>query len=382
MMQLDIATLTLSYISLGVTAFIVLFLIWRINRDMPGVQMWMLGSMLNMASSLVMLINAMADLPEGFAAFASNSLSLPGNMLLMEGTLRFVGSASRRRWMLLLALVPVFMLASWINRYDAAARYLFHDSFLLIFMIVMAAALVWRREDREELAANALAAIAAGLMTLPVGLRWLLALTGNEQVMGGTDSIATQIYLFGGTMFYIMWIFGVSVACYYRSRLQVLQLAREDALTGLPNRRWIDERLGQSLVEARRSGEQFAVILIDINDFKQVNDQFGHSAGDLLLTGIGTRLRDAVREADFAGRLGGDEFIVIARQTNSKDMLDNMLDRLRSNLEGALSIPGGIFDVRVSIGAAICPSDGETADQLLGSADNRMYRDKALSKSH
>lgn len=377
MIQLDIATLTLTFVSMALTTVIVLFLIWRINRNMPGVVFWLLGGLLMLVSTLTLFLGVQLSFPEGLAPFLSNSLSLPGSMLLMEGTLRFRGFISRTRWLLLLGLIPVFVLASWINRYDAPARYVFHDSFAMTFQFITAVAFVWRPTDRDELYANILAAVGSALMAISVSIRLLMALANSEQVMGGTGSTVTQWYLFTGTNFYVMWMFGISVACYFRSRQQVMQLAREDSLTGLPNRRCIDERLVQTLAECKRSGEAFAVIMADINDFKLVNDRFGHSAGDRLLHGLAERLQDAVREADFAGRLGGDEFLVIARPVESKAALEQVVSRLRSSMEGPLAIPGGSFNVTVSIGAVVSPAGSETADQLLGAADAEMYRDKA-----
>lgn len=377
MIELDIATLSLTFVSLGITSLIVLFMIWRINRDMPGVFFWLLGSLLSLLSSLSLLLNAQLGLPAGLAPLVSNSLSLTGSMLLMEGTLCFRGFYSRRRWHFLLALIPVFIAASWINRFDAAARYLFHDSVTMVFLFTATLALLWRPGSREEIYANALAATGAVMMAFAVSVRWVLSLSGNQFVLAGTDSLVTQWYLFAGTVFYMVWIFGISIACYSRSRQQVMQLAREDSLTGLPNRRSIDEHLEEALAGNRRDDVQFAVILIDINEFKQVNDRFGHAAGDQLLQGIAERLRAFVREADFAGRLGGDEFILIARPVDTERSLEQILARLRHALEGSMAVPGGHFEITVSLGAALCRRDGETPDQLLGKADARMYQNKA-----
>ena len=118
------------------------------------------------------------------------------------------------------------------------------------------------------------------------------------------------------------------------------------------------------------------MIMIDINDFKQVNDNFGHSAGDFLLREVADRLQSAIRESDFAGRLGGDEFVVLARYIDNAQSLEQFIDRIRSHLNGPLTMPSGVYHAEVSVGAALCPDDGATADQLLGAADTRMYRDK------
>jgi diguanylate cyclase (GGDEF)-like protein len=156
-----------------------------------------------------------------------------------------------------------------------------------------------------------------------------------------------------------------------------MSLAREDALTLLPNRRWIDEILDQTFAEARRTGEKFAVIMLDINEFKLVNDRYGHSAGDKVLRAVAERLKDAVRESDFAGRLGGDEFFVLARHLETNVPLDQLVDRIRHQLNGKITLSGAEIDIKVSIGAAVYPVNGNNMDALLGAADTGMYRDKA-----
>jgi diguanylate cyclase len=377
MIQLDVATLALMFLALGITSFFVMFLIWRINRDMPGVMFWMLGTLLNTASAIFTLLNTMLDWSDGLGPFTSNTASLIANLLVMEGTLRFRGIGTHERWRWLMLLIPVFIVVSWFTRFETGYRYLFHDGFTMTFLLVSAIAFVWRTSDRHELAANSMAAIGGAMLGFTVAWRFILALTGNAQLMTGTESVATQWYVFAGANFHVAWIFGLSIACYYRSRQHVMQLAREDALTGLPNRRCIDEKLNQTLLEVQRSGEQFAAILIDVNDFKMVNDRYGHSSGDSLLVEFTGRLREAVRTSDFAGRHGGDEFLVIARQLESRESLDQLIERLRDKLNSELRVPGGTFYVVVSIGAAVCPVDGTSADELLGAADSRMYSDKA-----
>tara|TARA_R100000306_G_scaffold62571_1_gene73868 strand:+ start:34162 stop:35352 length:1191 start_codon:yes stop_codon:yes gene_type:complete len=381
MIQLDLATLALMFLALGITSFFVMFLIWRINRDMPGVVFWMLGTLLNTTSAIFTLLNALLGWSDGWGPFTSNTASLTANLLVMEGTLRFRNLGSPGRWRYLMLLIPIFVAGSWFFRLDPGLRYMFHDGFTLAFQLISAIAFIWHTSDRQEMAANSMAAFAGVCMSITIGWRLMLAVTGNESVMTGPESTATQWYVFAGANFHVAWIFSLSIACYFRSRQQVMQLAREDALTGLPNRRCIDEKLNQTLLEVHRSGEQFAAILIDVNDFKMVNDRYGHSSGDSLLVEFTGRLRDAVRTSDFAGRYGGDEFLVIARQLESRESLNQLIERLREKLNSELRVPGGTFYVVVSIGAAVCPVDGTGADALLGAADSRMYSDKARQKA-
>tara|TARA_R110002072_G_scaffold142853_5_gene288672 strand:+ start:74159 stop:75355 length:1197 start_codon:yes stop_codon:yes gene_type:complete len=379
-LQLDIATLVLMFITLAMTSFIVMFLIWRINRNMPGVLYWMVGTLLNTASALSTLLNAQYGWADGWGPFLSNSASLIANMLVLEGALRFRGYESRPRRQFLLALIPLFVLVTWLFRLDPVGRLVFHDSIIMILQILAGIVLLWRTDNRRELQANLLAATASILIGLTISWRLALTISGNEFTGAGTDSPATQWYLFAGANLHVAWIFGLSVACYFRSRQHEMLLAREDSLTALPNRRWIDEEFAQTLSETRRSGEKFALILLDINDFKQVNDRHGHSAGDSVLTELANRLKTTVRESDFAGRLGGDEFIILARQIDTEALLAQMLERMRQQLDGTMTLSGNDIDIRISMGAAVFPSDGDTLDTLLGAADTAMYVDKKKQK--
>ncbi len=375
-LQLDTTTLVLMFITLAITSSVVMFLIWRINRDMPGVLCWMLATLLNIASAVASLLNAQYGWADGWGPLLSNSISMTANLLVLAGALQFRGYASARWWPFLLALIPLFVIVTWFYRLDPVARNIFHDAFTMTFQFSAGAVLLWRTADRAEWQANLLAGLASGLMGLTIGWRLGLALTGNALIGQGTDSPATQWYLFAGANFHVAWIFGLSVACYYRSRQQVMSMAREDSLTGLPNRRWLDEKLAQTLLETQRSGEQFAVIMLDMNDFKRVNDRYGHSAGDRALTGLARRLEQAVRGSDFAARLGGDEFIILARQVDTEMQLAQLIERMRQQLNGTMSLQGEDIEIRVSIGYALFPADGDSPDELLGMADSRMYRDK------
>lgn len=379
-MTLDLTTLMLVMAALSLSSTLVLWLIWLINRQMPGVQMWFVASLISIGSVAVNLLSSLDALPVGIGPWASNSLSLSSGLLITEATLRFRFGVSLRRWRWLLLLIPLFVLMSWVNRFDATARYIFHDSFMVSFALVSAFAMLWRAADIEEFRANLMAAVGQLTMAVALGGRLLAALFSNDAVTAGLTSTGTQWFLFAAILFYINWSFGLSVACYSRSRREVMQLAREDDLTGLPNRRSLDERLQMSLADARRSQETFAVIMMDVNRFKRVNDELGHRAGDQLLKVLASRLRQALREVDFAGRLSGDEFLVIVRGTQAVNGLDTLVMRLREMLEGRIELQDGRVEVKVSMGVASWPADSDTIDGLLRIADARMYQQKHQGK--
>jgi diguanylate cyclase (GGDEF)-like protein len=161
-----------------------------------------------------------------------------------------------------------------------------------------------------------------------------------------------------------------------RAEKKIAHLAHYDALTDLPNRVLFREQLERELARAKR-GEQLAVLYIDIDEFKSVNDSLGHPAGDELLKSVACRLRGCVRETDFVARLGGDEFAIV--QTGVKqpsDVLD-LVKRFYASIREPYECLGHQVRTDASIGIAMAPDDGTSLDQLLKSADLAMYGAKA-----
>ena len=163
---------------------------------------------------------------------------------------------------------------------------------------------------------------------------------------------------------------------------ELSHLAFHDALTGLPNRALLAEHLDLALARARRNGTQAAVLFIDLDDFKLINDDFGHAAGDDLLREVASRLRQVVRETDTVARQGGDEFLVLAPDMQATAEADvstqavALAERVREALTPPLVISGIDVYVSASIGIVTFPSDAETGEELLKRADTAMYRAK------
>ncbi len=151
--------------------------------------------------------------------------------------------------------------------------------------------------------------------------------------------------------------------------------AYHDPLTHLPNRAALFERLAQECARIGRVGPPFALLLLDVDDFKAVNDSYGHFHGDQVLRGVARRLTEELRASDVAARLGGDEFAVLL--TTGVDDLDAVVERLHARLSQPLVIVGDTITPRVSVGVALAPADGTESDDLYRCADGRMYRDKA-----
>jgi diguanylate cyclase (GGDEF)-like protein len=157
-----------------------------------------------------------------------------------------------------------------------------------------------------------------------------------------------------------------------RTEARVAYMAHHDTLTGLPNRVLFREKIEQILGDVFRTGSTFAVLYLDLDNFKDVNDTLGHSAGDLLLERVAGRLRESVRDTDVVARLGGDEFAIlyVADQSDGPEALAR---RLLETLSYPYELDGQVVVISVSIGIAFAPSDGRDADELLKNADLALY---------
>lgn len=157
---------------------------------------------------------------------------------------------------------------------------------------------------------------------------------------------------------------------------QARYLALHDSLTSLPNRRFFLDRLDQVLMQVQPESPAFAVLCLDLDDFKPVNDGHGHVAGDRVLRIIAARLAGAVRAGDIISRVGGDEFACLALDLHTRVSLGRLARKLAGVVCAPVKVGGFTIVVRPSIGIATYPSDGATAKELLQSADNAMYHAK------
>jgi diguanylate cyclase (GGDEF)-like protein/PAS domain S-box-containing protein len=170
---------------------------------------------------------------------------------------------------------------------------------------------------------------------------------------------------------------GRDVSERYQRLQQLTYRANHDSLTGLPNRHLFDDRLQQAIARAERSDRSFCLLYVDLDRFKEVNDQFGHVVGDQLLRAATARLRQCVRDIDTVARLGGDEFALILEDVESRDSAERILSQLVLGLRNVVADDAIGMNVTASIGAALCPIDGSDQAILMARADIAMYQAKA-----
>lgn len=158
-------------------------------------------------------------------------------------------------------------------------------------------------------------------------------------------------------------------------------LAHHDPLTGLANRLSLDAILPQSLAIARRNGRRVALLFIDLDRFKEINDRLGYASGDAVLREVASRIAGAIRDCDFVARVGGDEFLIVLNELTDSEEAMQVARAIMKSLESSLDVEADSLRVTPSIGISLFPEDGEDPALLIGRADLAMYRAKAAGRA-
>jgi len=163
------------------------------------------------------------------------------------------------------------------------------------------------------------------------------------------------------------------ITFYKQANARLRYLAEYDALTGLPNRLLFEDRLQGALARDARNKQHLALLFIDLDDFKPVNDNFGHAVGDLLLQQVAGRIQGCVRESDTVSRIGGDEFVVLLDVIQTLQNAEQVAENIRAAIREPLVVAGHTVQVAASVGVAIYPQHGTEQIQLMRHADIAMY---------
>ncbi len=162
---------------------------------------------------------------------------------------------------------------------------------------------------------------------------------------------------------------------------RILHLAQHDPLTGLINRNLLSDRIGQALERVKRHGGKAGVFLIDLDNFKRINDSLGHAAGDRVLLTIAKRLKTAVRATDSVSRIGGDEFVMLIEETGEIADLERCAQKIQESFLQPILVGDHALLVTCSVGLAVYPDSAESIDELLTRADVAMYSAKHRGKN-
>jgi diguanylate cyclase (GGDEF)-like protein len=164
--------------------------------------------------------------------------------------------------------------------------------------------------------------------------------------------------------------------------MELARMANEDALTALPNRNWLMSYLPGALARADSNDRMLALLYLDLDGFKRVNDSLGHTAGDELLRAAALRMRSALKPTDNIARHGGDEFIIIIEHVSSESDASHVAHRMGEVLKNPFELSHGRNEVGASIGISLYPRDGDSAEELLKKSDLALYQAKSAGKGH
>jgi diguanylate cyclase (GGDEF)-like protein len=203
-------------------------------------------------------------------------------------------------------------------------------------------------------------------------------LTGDESVTSSAVARLGSSNVIGGFQARFLW---KAITRLKQTNEQIIKLAQHDTLTALPNRVLFYDRLNQAMTRASRDKESFAVLFIDLDDFKTVNDTLGHDTGDSLLCEAAKRITACVRKSDTVARMGGDEFTVIISKVRTTNSVERIAKKIITKLVSPFALKGKMCSVSASIGIALYPENGETAAQLVKVADDAMYTAKSSGKN-
>ncbi|WP_342619318.1 diguanylate cyclase [Rhodoferax sp. GW822-FHT02A01] len=217
------------------------------------------------------------------------------------------------------------------------------------------------------------------------GHNWTLLLRSKDSFESNFGrSMATGIAVGGAILGLVMallaWqlIHGREMALRFASSMteELRHMAQHDPLTGLPNRALFNDRLHQELARAKRQNGRFAMVFLDLDQFKPINDNYGHAIGDQILKEVAKRLQKCVRAADTVGRIGGDEFVVLLAHLSETDHVLELADKFRLALKAPFMVNGQPLALSCSVGVAVYPDNGTDAIALVKNADEAMYRAK------
>jgi diguanylate cyclase (GGDEF)-like protein len=369
MPPLDLFTVrAMTLITILISCMATLFA-WRINRAVQGMG-WFVAGIVSMG--LGGCVGIVASETDSYTLMIVSSGLRFGGMILVVQSIRLFRGFRTWPWavMALYVAATCVLFGRWLFGEDNLAMRTGVLSLAMALLTADGAASMFREVPRRERLTN----WSTGLVFCFTAL--FLAIRGVVQILGagrpGTVShsaveIPATICI---NIAFIAAVFGMLLASNARLRQAAEMSALFDSLTNLPNRRFFEDRLQQAEQRAGEKGSRLGVIYVDLDDFKQVNDTLGHHAGDELLRKVGAAMAQVLRPGDCLARVGGDEFVVLVEDIESRAQLAMLAERLGRAI-GSTSEPGAV--TRASYGVALFPEDGISLKDVMRGADTAMY---------
>lgn len=360
--------------------FIILF-IWmsRIPRTNPGSIWWAAAMFFALAARLSFFSLQLFHVDTQHIVAIYWALNILEKLFLVSGLIRFFGLPLRPKslWISTLA-VETWILVTWLLTKTA----IIEGAGVAIFNAGMLCYVAWI-SYRKRYSFHPHLMTITSVSSILLALHWATAFIAIDYV----PSWLVNGFLVGTLLVLIQYLsLLAAVLLSFQQRLlaaesKALDMAFQDPLTGLSNQRYVDTLFEQVLALANRPRQLVAVIYIDLDNFKPINDQAGHGVGDEVLKVIARRLRKATRGADICARIGGDEFVAICTQMEHEQQVHIVANKILSSVTTPIEINGSQYRVGASIGISIYPLHGDALPTLLKYADEAMYGVKRKGKN-
>lgn len=374
MLNLDLRTIILmSGILAVLLSMVMLFVRLSYPRTLKGLGMWVVAPML--VAMATFLFGARGQIPDVVSVLGANIMLLVGVLLFHFGSQRFFElRPSYRFWLLVLAAALPLMVWFSLVQPDFNARVQL-VTFLWICILLANARVIWRHGP-ENFATRY--TVVVMLMHATIILLRLLATllpVPNEGLL--TPTRVQTVYVIGNAMMIIAFSLGLVLMAAERVRGELEHLATRDSLTGAMTRRVLIEAGEQELERCRRHGRRMALLLMDLDHFKVVNDTYGHQTGDRVLADFVARASSLLRRPDLLARFGGEEFLLMLPETTRDDAMA-AAERIRARAAESME---GLPPITVSIGVTTNLPEDASFDALLARADRALYQAKVEGRN-
>lgn len=356
-------------------------ILWRLDIDRRAARAWMVFTLMSGASFALIALRGIV--PDWASWNLGNAIGVAGLAAMREGVQNFVGRrpSTALHLGLFVATAAVLQISLEVGTIRQG----------IIFDQLMCALLLWssswmmlRELPREfGLRITLLCAVPPTLFGVMQAVRAVASWYAPNQV--GVSMIEPTVHntIIGLVMMGIALLLNLGLLALVAARMvgQLRYLTRHDAMTRLLNRRAIDETLVAEVNQLDRRGGQLALIVVDIDHFKSINDRFGHPAGDLVLKEVARRLREVSRVVDHVARAGGEEFWILLPDTD-RDGVAHVAQRILLSLrDSPVAVAGQALQITASIGVALAQGDSRLARTLIQRADGAMYRAKEAGRN-
>ncbi len=370
---MDLTTLSIVLAMVYFISFVIMIFLKMINPKEKGLLTFVIATLLAMVGFVFLFApNQILNIHITFHVFTT----LTASLLLFIGILQFRGFVKEIDWGTLTLILMVFLILSFYVSDKPTLRNIIRDS-VMILISLLSAYFIFIKSKGKEKWIHLFIAIGFMLIVPFFLFRWYLAVSGSLDLIFvgiSSESITRYIFLIA-IPWTIIYTFGFGLSINYRVTRRLKKQTYHDYLTGLRNRRSLDETFNHYIKSSKHHDVSFDVVMIDLNAFKSINDQYGHSVGDQVLAYVADCLHHHLTELDSAYRLGGDEFAVIIHKDSSLNV-QLFKEKLTDLLSRGYKTHHYDIPIEYSIGTASFPNEGQSIDELIKVADHNMYAHK------